>query len=238
MSNLPIDLVWLCWSLTFLVPWTALYVAYSEYRKVMLRVSLFTTPFGLTEPLFVPEYWTPPSLFDLARRTGFDIESLIFCFGIGGVAAVLYNLVSGTRLVPVDAAWRRNVLHRYHRLALATPFIVFVPLYFLPWNVIYAASAAMAIGGVATLLCRPNLRTTTWLGAVLFTGYYWIFIRGLEWLHPGYIEEAWNLGALSGWTVTGVPIEELLFASSFGWFWGAVYGHYTWQRPAPLKPAR
>jgi hypothetical protein len=32
----------------------------------------------LTEPLFVPDYWNPPSLFDLARRSGFDIESVIF----------------------------------------------------------------------------------------------------------------------------------------------------------------
>ena len=56
---------------------------------------MFTTPFGLTEPLFVPEYWLPPSLFDLAENTGFDIESLIFCFAIGGMGAVFYNLLSG-----------------------------------------------------------------------------------------------------------------------------------------------
>lgn len=38
---------------------------------------------GFTEPLFVPAYWNPPTLFDLAQRTGFDIESLIFTFAIG-----------------------------------------------------------------------------------------------------------------------------------------------------------
>jgi hypothetical protein len=48
-------------------------------------------PFGLTEPLFVPRYWDPPSLFNLAATTGFDIESLIFCFAIGGIGAVLYD---------------------------------------------------------------------------------------------------------------------------------------------------
>lgn len=57
----------------------------------MWTVSLATAPFGLTEPLFVPEYWNPPTLFDLAQRTGFDLESLIFCFGIGGVSSVLYS---------------------------------------------------------------------------------------------------------------------------------------------------
>jgi hypothetical protein len=41
------------------------------------------------------DYWNPPSLFDLARTSGFDIESLIFSFGIGGIGAVLYNLLTG-----------------------------------------------------------------------------------------------------------------------------------------------
>ncbi|PIN93121.1 hypothetical protein COU56_03855, partial [Candidatus Pacearchaeota archaeon CG10_big_fil_rev_8_21_14_0_10_31_9] len=58
----------------------------------MFWVSLLTMPFGLTEPLFVPEYWSPPSLFNLAVKTGFDIESLIFCFAVGGIGTVIYEL--------------------------------------------------------------------------------------------------------------------------------------------------
>ncbi|HSR63302.1 MAG TPA: hypothetical protein VLN56_07855, partial [Gammaproteobacteria bacterium] len=96
----------------------------------MLWASLFTMPFGLTEPLFVPEYWSPPSLFNLALTTGFDIESLIFCFGIGGIAVVLYNVISGSRFEPVSEGYRRLPLHRYHRLAIAAPFIAFPVLYF------------------------------------------------------------------------------------------------------------
>jgi len=231
--EIPDNLIWFFWSLAFLVPWAAFYVFFKSHRRAMLRVSLFTMPFGLTEPLFVPEYWTPPSLFDLANRTGFDIESLIFCFGIGGVGAVLYNVISGTRLEPVSAAYRRSPLHRHHRLALASPFIVFLPLYFLPWNPIYTGITAMFAGGVATMLCRPDLKTTTWLGAVLFAGYYWIFISGIERLTPGYIERVWNLEALSGTLVNGIPIEELVFAAGFGFYWAGVYGHFSWQRPVP-----
>jgi hypothetical protein len=60
----------------------------------MLRVSTLTALFGLTQPLFVPAYWNPPSLFDLAHRTGFDIESLIFCFAIGGLGAAGYRVLA------------------------------------------------------------------------------------------------------------------------------------------------
>ena len=87
----------------------------------MLWASLFTTPIGQTEPLFVPEYWNPPSLFDLARTTGFDIESLIFSFGIGGIGAVLYNMMAGRELRPVPAAERDLPRHRLHYWALAVP---------------------------------------------------------------------------------------------------------------------
>ena len=92
---IPNHYAWLFWSSAFLIPWLFAYVAFPRQRKALLWASLFTMPFGLTEPLFVPAYWNPPSLFDLAQKTGFDIESLIFSFAIGGIGAVLYNLLTG-----------------------------------------------------------------------------------------------------------------------------------------------
>lgn len=86
--------VWLIWASVLLLPWTALFVAWPALRRTMLWVSALTAPFGLTEPLFVTAYWNPPSLFDLAHRTGFDIESIIFFFTIGGLAAVAYRVLA------------------------------------------------------------------------------------------------------------------------------------------------
>lgn len=186
--------------------------------------------FGLSEPLFVPEYWLPPSLFDLAERTGFDIESLIFCFGIGGIAAVLYNLLTGRVPLAIGAGERNKPLHRHHYKALASPFVAFPLLYFFPWNPIYPSILAMLAGTVANILCRPDLKHKTWIGGILFLGYYAIFLSGLEWSAPGYIERVWNLEALSGWKVGFMPLEELLFAVTFGMYWSGVYEHFTWRR--------
>ena len=85
--------VWLLWSSAFLGPWALLYFGWPALRGEMIRVSAATSLLGLTEPMFVPEYWNPPSLFDLATRTGFDIESLVFCFAIGGIGAAMKNIV-------------------------------------------------------------------------------------------------------------------------------------------------
>ena len=196
----------------------------------MWWTSVFTAPFGLTEPLFVPEYWNPPSLFNLAQRTGFDIESLIFCFAIGGVGSILYNIFTGRRLRKMGEAARHHHRHRFHVLALGAPVVVFPALYFLPWNPIYPGIVAMFVGAIATMCCRPDLKLKTLAGGALFAGYYLLFMLGLKWTAPGYIEAVWNLGDLSGVNLYGIPLEELLFGFTFGMFWTGVYEHVTWRR--------
>jgi hypothetical protein len=163
----------------------------------MLWASLITAPLGLTEPVFVPAYWSPPSLFDLARTTGFDVESVIFSFGIGGIGAVLYNLLTGRTDLPVPGDQRQSSRHKLHYWALAMPFLSFPVLYLLPWNPIYRAIVAMLLGTAATMLCRPDLVSKTWIGALLFVACYFVFPLGLEVTAPGYIERVWNLQALS-----------------------------------------
>ena len=67
------------------VLWAELYWSAPLLRRMMLRVSLATSLFGLTESLFVLSYWNLPSLFELAQRTRFDLESL----GGGALSLVL-----------------------------------------------------------------------------------------------------------------------------------------------------
>ena len=59
--------VWLVWSVAFLLPWSIIFLANTKHRTVMWRTSAVTALLGLTEPIFVPAYWNPPSLFELAR---------------------------------------------------------------------------------------------------------------------------------------------------------------------------
>lgn len=225
--------VWLLWSSAFLVPWAALYVAAKGFRRQMLGVSFATGLLGLTEPIFVPEYWNPPSLFGLAQRTGFDIESLIFCFAIGGIGAFGYNALARRELQPVPEAERHRLRHRFHRLALAAPFLVFPPLYLLPWNPIYAGIAALALGGAANVWCRPDLARNTLLGGVLFAGLYAVFMILLVVSAPGYVEQVWSLPALSGIRLGAIPLEELVFGFAFGMYWAGIYEHFTWKHGVP-----
>ncbi len=233
--------VWFVWSSAFLLPWLLLFLAFNQHRRQMWWASVLMAPFGLTEPLFVPEYWNPPSLFEFAQRTGFDIESIVFSFAIGGIGAVLYNIVTRKRLEPLPAGKLHHNRDRWHPWALATPFALFPILYFLPWNVIDAGIAAMVAGAVAVLWCRPDLKGNTLVGGILFLLLYTAFLLALKWSAPGYIEQVWNLKELSGILIYGLPLEELLFGFAFGLFWTGIYEHFTSKRSVvawPALPAR
>src|SRR3989344_9086558 len=114
------QLAWLFWSLVLVGVWLVVYflLGTKEKRREMFIVSLWTSLLGFTEPLFVPEYWAPPSLFNLALRTGFDIESIIFSFGLGGIAVVFYALIFRTTHISMSLKERHSARHHFHLPAL------------------------------------------------------------------------------------------------------------------------
>ncbi len=222
---------WLLWSLIILGVWGLIFWRNPAYRSAMWKISWITMLFGFTEPLFVPEYWSPPSLFDLAARTGFDVESLFFSFAIGGIGSVLYTLIYPVELVPVDPGEKRRHRHRLHRWVLLLPVGVFVLLAaFTSLNHIYCGAIALFMGGVATLYCRPDLISKIWVGGLLFTLLYIVYFGSLLLVYPLYVDLYWNLEALTGIKLWGIPLEELLFAFTFGMYWSGLYEHLFWYR--------
>jgi hypothetical protein len=228
--------VWLIWSLIILALWAIIYLSKKGSRKEMLKMSLITMPFGLTEPLFVPEYWFPPSLFNLAEKIGFDIESLIFSFAIGGIGTVLYNLISNHGLEETPHTERSHQRHRMHIYMLFVPaYIFFILALFTPLDHIYCGIIALFIGGLATLYCRPDLKGKIWVGGILFTALYFIYFGSILLFYPQYVELYWNLDNLSHILFLGIPIEELLFAFTYGMYWSGLYEHLYWRKLIKLN---
>ena len=225
--------IWLIWSLMLIAIWLVIYASLGskDKQKEMLAVSLWTSFLGFTEPLFVPEYWSPPSLFNLALTTGFDIESLIFSFGIGGIAVVLYERIFRTEHQVMSQKEQHHIRHRYHLWAIASAPIIFVLLLLATnLNPIYSAIIAMIVGGLMAWYCRPDLKKKMVVSAFLFLALYFVYFLTLIAMSPDYVEQVWNLQAISGILIIGIPLEELLFALSFGFIWSSIYEHLTWRR--------
>jgi hypothetical protein len=223
------DLIWFAWSLLLLIIWGLVYAALKspESRHEMLVVSAWTSLLAITEPLFVPAYWNPPSLFGLAQATGFDIESFIFSFAIGGLAVVLYELFIPVRHVP----FQEKHAHLYHPLALVFTPSLFVAITLLTHiNPIYSAIIALLSGGCLVLIVRSDLRRKMLGSAIIFLGLYSAYFLTLVIFASGYVERVWDLRALSGLEILGIPLEELAFAFSFGFFWSGVYEYALFKR--------
>lgn len=224
-----IHYAWFIWTALILGVWFLVFIFNRKTRHEMLWASIWTAPMGLSEPLFVPRYWNPPSLFNLAQTTGFDLESIIFSFAVGGLGAVLYELLVKVEHIPINEHERHQKRHRFHLLAFLSPFIIFVILAFATgWNHIYCAIIAMFSGGIATLLCRPDLKKQILIGGLLFLILYFLYFFVLIAMVPGYVDRVWNLSRLSGILILGIPLEELLFAFTFGMMWSSIYEHTYW----------
>lgn len=101
---------YMTWSTLLVVLWGVVFL-FTRNKKKMLTMSLGTAPLGLTEPLFYPEYWSPPTLFGLGEAYGFDVESILFSFAVGGLASTLYELGSTakTKSMPEIANWVESI---------------------------------------------------------------------------------------------------------------------------------
>jgi len=232
---------YLALSATLFAVWLVLYALRVDIRREMRWVSLGTMFLGLTEPLFVPAYWNPPTLWNLARRTGFDLESLLFSFAIGGIVFAAYDVIFRTAPSESMGHERGHPRHRYHWLAILSAPVLFGLLWALTdLNPIYAAAIALVAGFVATLACRPDLWLKMLVSGGLFFLLYFVVFALFDRAFPGYVAAVWNLKAVSGLLLVGVPLEELMFAFTFGLYWSSMYEHLAWRRSRalPAPPAR
>ena len=174
---------------------------------------------GFAEPLFIPDYWNPPTLFDLGQRTGFDIESFVFNFSAGFNATAIYGAMRMHCGDTEGWPWPTGTVFRdrYHRLTLAVFPLVFIGLAVVTnMNAVYVTMVAVSAGFLATCLARPDLIRLIIVSGLMFTGLYFAFFLAFNAVYPGYLDQVWNLGALSGVMILGVPLEEVVFALAYG----------------------
>lgn len=232
--------VWLAWAGSFLVPWLILFWLLPRYRSLMLWSSLVCLPFGLTEAFFLGTYWDPPSLFDLARRCHLDIEAFIFCFGIGGVAPVLFHALADRPPVIHPKTHHEFLFQPLYDVALLAPLVVFAAVMIVWQRPLYAGLLGFLVGVIGRLICRPDLAIKTIAGGPLFVLLYGAYLLLLMGLAPDYLNRYWLASGPGHLRIVGMPVAELAFAWGFGMYWSGLYEHVLWSlaRPASCLPSK
>jgi len=218
--------------LIFGAAWLACYLIGKSYRAEIRWGTLISAPMALTSILFVPQYWTPPSLFDLDQRIRVGIEDVLWAAAVGGIASVVAEILLKERL----SALRKGVRKRH-----LAPFVVVVVVFIVlelwhPGKTIYNTIIAFAIGAVVIAVLRSDLIPTMLIGALSFALLYFALFLVFLFLYPGFIQRYYNIPNLLGIYVHGVPIEELLFAGTGGAVWSVAYEYVQGYRLEPAAP--
>jgi len=217
-------------ALIFDAAWLACYLLGKNYRAEIRWGTLISAPLALTSILFVPQYWTPPSLFDLDQKIRVGIEDFLWAAAVGGIASVVAEILLKDRLSRL-----RKVAHKRHFAPFVVIVVVFIALEL--WHkdkTIYNCIIAFAIGAIVIAVLRSDLIPTMLIGALSFTALYFVLFLIVLLLYPDFVNRFYNIPKLLGIYVRGVPIEELLFAGTGGAIWSVAYEYVQGYR---LEPA-
>ncbi len=217
-------------ALIFDAAWLACYLLGKNYRAEIRWGTLISAPLALTSILFVPQYWTPPSLFDLDQKIRVGIEDFLWAAAVGGIASVVAEILLKERLSRL-----RKVAHKRHFAPFVVLVVVFIALEL--WHkdkTIYNCIIAFAIGAIVIAVLRSDLIPTMLIGALSFTALYFVLFLIVLLLYPDFVNRFYNIPKLLGIYVRGVPIEELLFAGTGGAIWSVAYEYVQGYR---LEPA-
>ena len=216
--------------LIFGAAWVACYVLGTKYRAEIRWGTLISAPMALTSLLFVPQYWTPPSLFDLDQKIRVGIEDVLWA--AGGIASVVAEILLKEKLSIIRKAARRR-----HFAPFVVLIVVFLALEFWhPGKTIYNTIIAFAMGAVVIAFLRSDLIPTMLVGALSFTALYFALFLIFLFLYPGFFQRYYNIRNLLGIYIAGVPIEELLFAGTGGAIWSVAYEYVQGYRLQPRLP--
>ncbi len=226
-------------------------------QRWMLRefwwASFTCAALGFTEPLFVPQYWSPPSILKFGR---WDFESFPFCFAVGGISAVLtelppfkgflLDLYFGCERILrwLLALASRITGGRIHPALLDRPAVsVLIPRDQLRIENMLLVTFCLAVFGVtgqfainiiykAAIVCLSSALWIAWRrpsllwqipGGGISFTLLYTIVLVVTGLRYPDFYNHWNLKALSGIRIFGAPAEEYLYAFTFGAFWAPLY---------------
>lgn len=185
---------------------------------VLFILYLIFSFFGIGLPIY-PDYWHPQTLFDLSRITGgyYSIEDILFVFFVGGIASFLYEILFRKKI-----SIRKTRKYHLRALVIGSVFSLAFGMLF-DVNIIYLLSIFGFAGAISLWIERKDLIEHSIYGGLSFLMIYFVFFLFLNLAFPNFIYDYYNLQNLSGILIFSIPLEEMLFALSFGLIWAPLY---------------
>lgn len=210
-----------------LIIWSILYFRRADLRKPML---VFSTTCGIagffSALLYNQDWWLPLTI----THTFVGIEDLLFGFTISGIAGTILLHITNTRLSSLYPT--RIILQRILIMA-GIAYLIFIILFIVGIHSFIAGSVA-GLGMYGILIFKQPRLLVRSLGAGLLTliallPAYWI----PELLNPGWLTDSWMIHNLTGITLLGIVIEDIIWVIIAG---AACYALFRWSSERHTQP--
>src|SRR5688572_9454266 len=202
---------YLGYSLIFLLVWVVFYILRPDLRHRMVIFSLIITPLGpLSEFWFLRDYWRRPTIMG----TPISVEDAIFAFAIGGIAYSIYKVFFKMVVAEGQEQPRRGWLVVAFFLVILIPLLLLTDL--LGVNSIFSSTLSLFLIAVLIWILRPDLLKPSLISGILVVVLFFLVYKAMQVMFPGAIEY-WCMGCNpTGWRISGINIEELLWDFSWG----------------------
>jgi hypothetical protein len=173
---------------------------------------------GLLEVLFVPHYWIP-QFNTISIYEDLFVESILFCFFLGGIVSVLFQVVYKQQLLDTQGT---NPL-----VTLIAPLLFFTYFFKLfPLNLMHYVVFSLLIGSTITIYFMRKMALKILISGVLNTLLYSAFYLTF-WHTMSSLPKSYQYHNLSGFMIFEIPIEEYLWIFSFSIYWTPIYEIWT-----------
>jgi hypothetical protein len=206
-------------TIIFWIAWVVCFAIGKKYGSEMRWGTMIACPTALTSFLFVPQYWTPDSLFNLDQRIRVGIEDFLWAAAVGGIAAIAGEICLRDKLAALRKS--RHVRHYWPFLLVAVLLTILEFLH--PHKTMENVIISGAVGAFVLAWLRRDLIPLMLTSTASFTALYFLLFCCVLFLYPQFVQRFYNLPNLLGIYVAGIPIEELMFAATFGALWSVAY---------------
>lgn len=167
----------------FWVAWAICAILGKPYRRQMLWGTLIASPMALTSILFVPQYRTPASLFNLDQKIRVGIEDFLWAAAVGGIASI-----AGEILVKEKLAAIRRSRHKRHYAPFVFVVALFVGLEFWRNNTMDNTIISFAAGALVLAYLRRDLIPLMLTSTAVFTRLYFALFLWVLLLYPEFVK--------------------------------------------------
>jgi hypothetical protein len=220
--------------LIFLIFWIVLFIWRKDTRKEMLVISFIFGIAGLlVEPVYINDWWKPFTI----TNTAIGIEDFLFGFVIGGIAAVIYEIIFRKK-IKTRRFFRKSESERnlnFLFLALLLAGLFFGSFYILKLNTFYSSIITFAISISAIWLKRKDLILDSLVTGALLIALSFLVYTLTNFVTLDWVRAFWYFKNVPDIIFLNVPIDDIIWYFLAGALIGPLYEFWQGYKLATIK---